>query len=97
MAAQEVGAKLGDQLLLDAVALGQGRPDLIGKGREGRQIAADGGVVFGSGVQATHYLAATLDGLFGKAIAAADPQPHIQLAQGEGWRIEIDVAELLLG
>lgn len=97
VATQEVGAKLGDQLLLDVVALGQGRPNLIGKGREGRQIAADGGVVLGSGVQAAHYLTAAFDGLFGEGIAAADPQPHLQLAQGKGRRIEIDVAELLSG
>ena len=96
MAAQEVGAKLGDQLLLNVVTLGQSRPNLIGKGREGRQIAADRGVVFGSGVQAAHHLATAFDGLLGEGIAAANAQPHIQLAQSQGRRIEIDVAELLL-
>ena len=96
VAAQEIGTELGNQLLLDTVTLGQSGPDVVGKGGEGGQIAVDGSVVFGSGVQSAHDLTAALDGLFGKFIAAADPQSHLEAAQGQIWGIEIDVAKALL-
>ncbi len=96
MAAQEVGTELRDQQLLDAVTFCHIGPDFCGKGAQCRQIATNRRIVFGSGMQATHHLAAAFDGLFGKGVAAADPQSHLQLAQSQGRRIEIDVAELLL-
>ncbi|MNV89450.1 hypothetical protein D3C71_1837420 [compost metagenome] len=93
MTTQEVGAELGHQTGLDLVAHGQTRPDVIREGGQGRQIPAHRGIVFGSGVQPANHLATAFDGLLGKMVAAADPQSHVEPAQIQLGRIEIDIAE----
>ncbi|BEE10841.1 hypothetical protein VAWG005_36520 [Aeromonas dhakensis] len=97
MATQKVGAKLSHQFALDPVAHRQTWPDRIGEGGQGRQIALDGGIVFGSGMQSAHHLTPTFNRLFGKIIAATNSQSHFQSAQIQRGRIKIDIAELGLG
>ncbi len=80
VAAQKVGAKLGHQLALDPVAHRQAWPDRIGEGGQGRQIALDRRIVFGSGMQSAHHLTPTFNRLFGKIIAATNSQSHFQSA-----------------